>query len=392
MESVVEVEGFQETIKNKGTEIVERKGLGHPDSLCDGIAESISRELSRRYIEVFGSVLHHNTDEIQLIAGRSEPSFGGGELIEPIQIILAGRATKQVEGKSIDIDRIAKQTTLDYLDKTLDAIDIDEDVKVESRIGEGSTELKEVVESKTPRANDTSFGVGYAPLSETENVVLEVEKSLQEADMDGVGEDIKVMGKRHKDSLDLTVAVATISRYIEDINEYISLIDEVENLIYSVGEKNTGLDLDVEVNVADEINKNSIYMTEIGTSAEMGDDGSVGRGNRINGLITPCRNMSLEAASGKNPSSHIGKVYNLLSHEIAQNIVDEISEINEAVIKLVSQIGSPIDKPSIASIQVNTKNGVTPTIKENTKIVLDENLDNIQDLTKRSIEGEIKTF
>ncbi|MCX7841342.1 MAG: methionine adenosyltransferase, partial [Anaerolineae bacterium] len=39
-------------------EIVERKGIGHPDSLCDGMAERISVEYSKWCLEHFGMILH----------------------------------------------------------------------------------------------------------------------------------------------------------------------------------------------------------------------------------------------------------------------------------------------------------------------------------------------
>ncbi|MFB6147348.1 MAG: methionine adenosyltransferase, partial [Candidatus Nanohaloarchaea archaeon] len=60
-------------MENCETELVERKGIGHPDSICDGVAESVSRALCREYRDRFGKVLHHNTDEVQLVAGSSEP-------------------------------------------------------------------------------------------------------------------------------------------------------------------------------------------------------------------------------------------------------------------------------------------------------------------------------
>ena len=44
-------------------EFVERKGIGHPDSIADGLAESVSRALCKMYIERYGRILHHNTDE-----------------------------------------------------------------------------------------------------------------------------------------------------------------------------------------------------------------------------------------------------------------------------------------------------------------------------------------
>jgi hypothetical protein len=62
-------------------EIVERKGPGHPDSLCDGISDAISRGLSRYYLDHFGTILHHNVDKVLLIGGRSKPAFGGGEIV-----------------------------------------------------------------------------------------------------------------------------------------------------------------------------------------------------------------------------------------------------------------------------------------------------------------------
>ncbi len=86
----------------------------------------------------------------------------------------------------------------------------------------------------------------------------------------------------------------------------------------------------------------------------MGDDGSVGRGNRCNGLITPNRPMSMEATSGKNPINHIGKIYNILSTQLAQQCVKKVEGIDEIYIRLLSQIGKPIDRPLVASVQVLT--------------------------------------
>ncbi len=93
--------------------------------------------------------------------------------------------------------------------------------------------------------------------------------------------------------------------------------------ITAVAKKSTKRKVVVHVNTADDIKKKSVFLTVTGTSAEMGDDGSVGRGNRCNGLITPNRPMSMEATSGKNPINHIGKMYNLLSTQIAQDCVEE---------------------------------------------------------------------
>ena len=77
---------------NQPVEIVERKGIGHPDTICDALAEELSRNLCAYYLENFGLVLHHNVDKALLWGGSSLPKYGGGQIKAPIEIFLAGRA------------------------------------------------------------------------------------------------------------------------------------------------------------------------------------------------------------------------------------------------------------------------------------------------------------
>ena len=79
-------------VEDQDVEIVERKGIGHPDSICDGVAEAVSRALAQEYLDRFGTVLHYNTDESQLVAGTAAPAFGGGEVLEPIYLLIVGRS------------------------------------------------------------------------------------------------------------------------------------------------------------------------------------------------------------------------------------------------------------------------------------------------------------
>src|SRR5258708_15027042 len=97
------------------SEIVERKGLGHPDTICDEVAEEFSLALSRYYLSEFGEILHHNVDKVLLAAGTSRPAFGGGEITTPMQIILAGRATTTAGGKQIPIEELARQAGFDWV-------------------------------------------------------------------------------------------------------------------------------------------------------------------------------------------------------------------------------------------------------------------------------------
>ena len=106
---------FQTPIEKQRIELVERKGIGHPDSISDGLAEAVSRALCREYIDKCGAVLHHNTDETQIVAGRSSPRFGGGEILQPIYILLVGRATKEFEGIELATESVALQAARRYL-------------------------------------------------------------------------------------------------------------------------------------------------------------------------------------------------------------------------------------------------------------------------------------
>jgi S-adenosylmethionine synthetase len=118
--------------------------------------------------------------------------------------------------------------------------------------------------------------------------------------------------------------------------------------------RHTSLDVDVEVNRADVEEDGSVYLTVTGTSAEAGDDGQVGRGNRPNGIITPYRPMTLEAAAGKNPTTHVGKIYNLAAWDIADKLArkDGIDHVN---VYLVSAIGAPVNEPRALEVRAKTK-------------------------------------
>ena len=208
-----------------------------------------------------------------------------------------------------------------------------------------------------------------------------------------IGQDIKIMGLRDGNTITLTIACAIVDKYCADIKEYQDYMTLLSEEIGKVAKKSTKRKVVVNVNTADDIRNKSVFLTVTGTSAEMGDDGSVGRGNRCNGLITPNRPMSMEATSGKNPINHIGKIYNLLSTRIAQESVKKVDGIEEMYVRLLSQIGKPIDLPLVASVQVLPKKGVTlPEIDSEIHGIVDDNLTNVTSITEEVIRGELKTF
>jgi len=387
----------KKAVGDQGIEIVERKGLGHPDSLCDGIADAVSVALCKEYVRKCGMILHHNTDKVQLVAGRSCPVYGGGELISPIYIMLGGRATGNFGGDEIAVDIVTTKATKEYLKKNVRNLDVESNVVVESRLGKGSSDLLSVFGNNTkavPVANDTSFGVAHAPFSETESVVFNVENEVMAKYRDkekAIGEDMKVMALREKDKINLMVGDAFVSKYVDDYEHYEAIKQGLKEFISGIAERYTSKDVTAHVNMAD--TPESVYLTVTGTSAEMGDDGAVGRGNRCNGLITPNRSISLEASAGKNPVNHTGKIYNLLAGKIANEIVDSVEGVREVDIKILSEIGRRIDDPKVATAQIITNGGVNSGVTEKkVKRVIDDWLSNITDITEMVIRNELKTF
>ncbi|HVP30346.1 MAG TPA: methionine adenosyltransferase [Myxococcota bacterium] len=342
------------SLEARPVEVVERKGLGHPDTICDALAEEASRALSRHYLERFGFVLHHNVDKVLLRGGASRAAFGGGEVLEPIEIFLAGRATREYRGAPVPVDALVQDACTSWLRSRLHALDPDRHVRLHCLLRPGSVELVELFERqrRTGRrlANDTSIGVGYAPSSRLERAVLDAERALnareQRAAAPERGEDVKVMGVREGGRIELTIACAFVDRSVRDAADYLAKRERAAALARAAA----GGEAEVRANAADDPDAGSLYLTVTGTSAEAGDDGQTGRGNRANGLITPGRPMTLESIAGKNPITHVGKLYNVAAPRLAAALVRELEHVREAQVLLVSRIGQAIDDPQLAEL------------------------------------------
>jgi S-adenosylmethionine synthetase len=385
------------SIEEQDTEFVERKGIGHPDSIADGLAESVSRALCKMYKERYGRILHHNTDEVEVVGGQSAPKFGGGAMLEPIYVLLVGRATTEVNGERLPYRTCALKAAYSYLERTCKNLDVEWDVTLDCRIGQGSVDLRGLYETRRLLANDTSFGVGFAPLSETERITLETEKYINGKlckTIPELGEDVKVMACRMGDSIALTIAIAMVACKVPDKSHYQSSIRDATNKIHDFAQKFTDRDLKVYINTADDYAKGIYYLTVSGLSMENGDDGSVGRGNRANGLITPMRPMSMEASAGKNPVTHVGKLYNILANMVAKDIVAAgRGDIIEVHTRILSQIGRPIDTPQAASARIIYAKNVNPKrYEKEVRSIYDEKLANITDLTELIVNGKVTVF
>jgi len=406
----IDLADFKPIEKSNFPEIVERKGVGHPDSVCDAAADACSRALCKYYFETFGRYYHHNVDKAALVGGVSRPELGGGMIIEPEYFLIVGRAINQIMRENkleyIPVAIICRDACMQTVKDIFRNLDINKHIQFDYAVRPGSIDLTGVFDEsdakeQVPLANDTSFGVGYAPYSDVERITLEAEKLLNSDGFKdkcpGSGEDIKIMVQRVDKDVDITVCCAMVSKYIKDKNEYINYTNQMKDAVLDLAAKIIpDKNCTCAVNVGDNIEKGILYLTITGTSAESGDDGEVGRGNRSNGLITPCRTMSLEAVCGKNPINHVGKIYNVLATNMARAIVEKgQGDIIEAHVKLLSQIGRPITDPWINSISLIPADNVN---FESVKKIAEEvsamklSKDNIINLRERLIAGKEQVF
>ncbi len=380
-------------------EIVERKGVGHPDHICDAIMNEVSVALSREYVKRYGAVLHHNIDKGLLAAGEVRRRFGGGEVKRPILMVFGDRATYDVDGDPVPVDEMAVQTAKKWFRKNIRFVDPDKHVRYQVELAKGSEALQDLFKRKGRYlgANDTSAAVGYAPLTETERMVLLTERYINSSsfkkEFPETGEDVKVMASRDDNDLDLTIALAFVDRFIENENQYFKRKAEVvEDVTRFVKARAKFDSAKVSINTLDKRGRGmgGMYLTVLGTSADDGDGGQVGRGNRVNGLIPLNRPTCSEAAAGKNPVSHVGKIYNLLTYEIAQHVYQKLTGLKEVYVWLLSQIGSPINQPKVARVELILDKGVElKTVSKRATEIVRSELNNIDDFTKRLTEGKI---
>ncbi|MGQ9507159.1 MAG: methionine adenosyltransferase [Candidatus Bathycorpusculaceae bacterium] len=402
MRNIIVEDLKQIPLEKQRIEIVERKGLGHPDYICDAVMDQISINLSKEYLEKAGSILHHNVDKSLLVAGEAEPRFGGGIVKQPMLFVFGDRATSEFNGTKIDVKEIAIRVAKEWFRNHMRFVDPEKHVKYQVELKPGSVGLVDIFrrKGKVLGANDTSAAVGYAPMTKTEKIVLETEKFLNSKNFKQSfpesGEDIKVMGFRVNNTLNLTISMAFVDRFINSEGEYFEkkakIIEETEKFVKA----NTDFEeVNIQLNTLDIHGRGlgGLYLTVLGTSADSGDSGQVGRGNRVNGLISLNRPFCSEAAAGKNPVSHVGKIYNVLTYKIAQHVYDEVPEVEEVYIWLLSKIGSPIDQPEVAAVQVIMKgNNAIEKVRREISDVLNYELENIDKFCMELAQGKIQTY
>ena len=320
-------------------EFVERKGKGHPDTLADELAEELSIYYSRYTKEKFGVVLHHNFDKLSLLGGASHVVFGRGIITKPIRVILNGRASLRFGNTELNISNLLYPVIRNFFkerfaelspEKDIDIINMistqsspgkmyeDESIKGTRRFWFEPRDVNDLREKHHFGANDTAIGVGYAPLSKVESAVLKLELFINgekyKVGKPWLGSDIKLMAARLGNDVDITLCVPQIANHVRSIEEYSSNLAKVrEDITQLLVSLLPEFNLSISLNTRDDLTLKELYLTAIGSSIESGDEGVVGRGNRLNGLISSNRPYSIEGLAAKNPVYHAGKLYNLLA-------------------------------------------------------------------------------
>ena len=407
-EADIEISILPAKIAADETEIVERKGIGHPDTLADALAERLSVTYSNYTLKNFGVILHHNFDKLALLGGKTDVTYGYGHITSPIRVLLNGRASTSFSDLNIPAQEILENESRKFFGETFgDLLDTSKNLEFyynivgrsgPGRIRESKGSRGNLFEPKSIAdvrgydklvANDTSIGCGYAPLSSFEKLILQLEEFLNSKETKGkfpwLGTDIKIMGVKSESKSSITCCVPEIAKYVFSQDVYRKNVRIVKQSIEDFAEAFGYSNLDVAANTRDDYEKNDVYLTATGSSIESGDEGIVGRGNRINGLITPNRPMNLEGACGKNPLYYVGKLYNVAAVSTANRIYSETGIPNEVF--FVSQNGRNLLQPWHSILRLYDKADAN-YIRE---IVIDE-IQKIPDITLRILKQEIRLY
>lgn len=394
---------FLEPIRSMPTfkkrfEIVERKGIGHPDTICDLIMNQISIELSKMYLKETGAIQHHNMDKSLLVAGQSENKFGGGKITKPMKLVIGDRATFEVKGQKLPVEDVAILTAKKWFDNNLRFVK-EEHVEYQLEVGTSSHELRSIFENpKSFVANDTSALVGYAPFTKTESSVLETEEYINsqnfKKEFPESGEDVKVMGFRNDNTLDLTIAMAFVDSHVDSENHYFKRKQDMLQSISEFHRKRGDFDeVKITMNNLDTKNKGieGLYLTVLGTSADNADSGEVGRGNMANRVISLTRPAGSEATAGKNPVSHIGKIYNALSFKLAEEIQKAVPDLEEVLVWMYNVIGKPVNEPKAIIIQpISDKELDVAKFESAIKEIVEQNLNKMDEFCMQLASGKIE--
>lgn len=388
---------LETSIEKLPFELVERKGVGHPDTICDAIAERASQYYSQYFYNNYGRVAHHWFDKVMLIGGESNLDYGRGEIIKPYKIIFAGKGAKYFGDQKIPLDEILYTACADVLSEVLTDFDPKKHMVIVDEIvdhqGAGRQNNRyrpnnadELVELNDQNlvSNDCNLLSSHAPLSRLEKLVLYTEQyvcgpTFKKINPD-TGWDVKVFGSRQGEQFKLLVNIPFLAKDINSLEHYFQRKNEIQRQIADYVKQELNLTPELTLNATDRNGRP--YLTVLGSVADTGDVGVVGRGNRLNGLITPMRAMSIEAPAGKNPLDHTGKLYGVLCQKLADQIFSTIGKPVE--VHIFTSKEAALNNPDEISVRIQDW---IENEDERAKVekIIKININSMEDITKELI-------
>jgi S-adenosylmethionine synthetase len=387
--------------------LLERKGFGHPDTLADHLAEELSRAYSRWTLEQCGAVLHHNFDKLALLGGATQVWYGGGRVLDPVRVLVNGRVTRQCGPIVVPVDDLIVETVRSFFARRLPELagHLVVELNVTSNSSPGAVlagavpperaawfapaSVDALRERQSLIANDTSLGTGWAPDNEVEVFARTlVDRLSSPSDFTACrpwcGSDAKLMVMADAERLDAVLCVPQKSGHVPKRAAYLANCEEVLEECYRLAaEALPDLKPSFRLNARDIVERDELYLTYTGSSIESGDEGLVGRGNRVNGLITPLRPMNLEGVGGKNPVYHVGKLYNVAARRIAQLLHERFGGYAE--VHLASATGQLLARPWQTLIRLSRAD----VDAEEVQAIAGEVLGQFPALTREIIYGEM---
>lgn len=337
-------------------EVVERKGIGHPDTLADGIAEMASIRYSLHCLKEVGAVLHHNLDKVAVLGGRAAFTETGGVYDRPLRVVFGGRISTSFAGRELPVREILHQAAVDHLRVALPGFD-----RVQLQVLHETTDsskfphwfaprgLEDLPERPTAHSNDTAYLVGSAPRTTTETVALLAEAWFRSRAW--AGSDIKALVVRRHDMWAITVCVPALAGHLTNSEEFDDAVATAADELTEVLRQRLPGRVTVVCNTRGSRTGplSGQYFTLSGSAIDYGEDGLVGRGNARSGLISGAHLAGNEATFGKNPAYHVGKVGGWLADRAAQAVATQFGPCR---IGLLWRNGARYDQP--ASIEITT--------------------------------------
>jgi len=360
-------------------QIVERKGIGHPDVLADSIAEVASIAYSSYCLKNFGTVLHHNFDKVVVRGGLAKSEFGSGTMQAPVMIEINGRCSDCFGNQQIPFQDIIEEAVKRFLARILPHlkprwvnIEFKTTTFSHSQYWFRPRDITDVPDAFKPHANDTALTIGYWPLSPTEELALKIEKLFYlpngQPKYSQIGQDIKILIHQTPTNLTIIMCVPLIAQLTHSSQEYQDTIEQIhEDVKNCVLESELGIrKINLFINTADKRKRpESHYLLVTGSCLEAGEEGVVGRANPLQGVIASFRPHSVEAPFGKNPQYHVGKVWGFLAQKVAWYLSQVLNSPVE--VQIINRNGDDLLDPyniSIATTQEVSPEEIESEIKK----------------------------